>query len=279
MMTRKLNSQSRSIVRFDNWCLWIFLAVVLFLSVGCTPKCYEAKPTEKYVEEMFDDLDDRMDEVDATDSQRREILALSRKFVPNMERLGEQATPATQALVDEMKKEYPDRQRLITINSELLDHYMQFYEAMIPMWKQGHGVLTAKQRPTWAEKDKEPKKPFTGSWRLDGALEYFLTKIEATDHQKHVTIKFKNDLIIRSQPMQFNLEQTRIEMVDEMQKDAPDFDNMQKQFDSIRKDIDAFTIYAIDSYIAWKDEFDPGQKESINTFLNSFRPCEPGQKP
>ena len=263
------------------------VASVLFLlligiggAMGCDPpQCREVTPIEEVEEEMLDKLDDRLDNVDATDTQRMEIRGLAKDLVPRFGALRKITNPKTIALLSELQKDEPERARLRAMHKDFLKIYMDFSKEFVPIVMEGHPLLTPAQRVKWFEDDRKPAKPFKGSWLLDRGLDLFLLRLKATPAQKELTIQIKDELIRRSLPVQKKLSRLRIETIDELQKDEPESGVLYANVAAMGEILDVFILEAIDHYLDWRSSLDQEQKAIVNSYLRSFKPCVPGEKP
>jgi Spy/CpxP family protein refolding chaperone len=266
--------------RFSTKNIAVLLLLGLWVLVGCDPpQCREETPMEEVEEDMFDRLDDQLDEVDATDTQRQQITGLAKRLVPQIDALRQKSRPRTVALLSELQKDEPERARLEAMHKDVLKLYMDFSRDFIPVLMEGHRVLTPEQRIAWFKKDRKPAKPFKGSWLIDRGLDLFLLRLKATPAQKELTIQIKDELIRRSQPMQKKLWRLRIASIDELQKDNPDPEVIFASVETMGKILEEFILEAIDHYLDWRSSLDKEQKAIVDSYLRSFKPCEPGEKP
>jgi hypothetical protein len=230
-------------------------------------------------QEMLDRLNTKLDEIDASDNQRNQIKGLAKQVVPRMKELREITTPKTMVLLDELRKDVPDRAILEAMNKDFLKLYMDLTMEFVPLMLEGHKVLTPEQRAKWFEDEKKPSKPFKGSWTVDQALNLFLLRLRATKDQKELTIKIKDELIRSSLPIQKEVARVRGVIVTELQTDNPNADVIYENAAPVGVLLENFISEVIDLYLEWWSSLNKDQKELVSSYLNSFKPCASGQKP
>jgi protein CpxP len=267
-------------LQFSNTKIYVFLILGLWGLMGCDPpQCREETPMKEVEDDMLDKLDDKLDDIDATDTQRQQITGMAKELVPRIDALRKKSFPKNVALLSELQKDEPERGRLEAMQKDFLKLYMDFSREFVPMLMEGHQVLTPKQRIAWFENDRKPAKPFKGSWLIDRGLDLFLLRLKATPAQKELTIQIKDELIRRSQPIQKELWRLRVVSIDELQKDDPDPDVIYASVESMGALLDGFLLEAIDHYLDWRSSLNKEQKAIVNSYLKSFQPCGPGEKP
>ena len=267
-------------LRFRVASIWILLLVGIGVSMGCDPpQCREVTPIEEIEEDWLDKLDDRLDNVDATDTQRQQIIGLAKDLVPRVDALRKTSHPKTIALLGELQKDEPERARLRAMHKDFLKLYLDFSKEFVPIVMKGHPVLTPPQRVKWFEDDVKPAKPFKGSWWVDRGLDLFLLRLKATPAQKELTIQIKDELIRRSLPMQKELWRLRIASIEELKKDNPDSGVLYANVLAMGKTVDVFILEAIDHYLDWRSSLNQEQKAIVDSYIRSFQPCGPGEKP
>lgn len=266
--------------RLWNFRIVIFLMLGIWGLMGCDPpNCREVTPIDEIEEDMVDRLDDRLDDVDATKAQRQEIEGLARGLVPKIDALRKKSNPRTIALLHELQKDEPSQSRLEAMHKGFIKLYMDFSKEFVPVIMAGHPVLTPKQRVIWFKDDKKPSKPFKGSWLVDRGLDLFLLRLKATAVQKELTIQIKDELIRRSLPVQKEIWRLRIDSINELQKGDPNPNVIYANVEAMGEVLDGFILEAIDHYLDWRSSLDKEQKAIVNSYLRSFKPCEPGEKP
>jgi Spy/CpxP family protein refolding chaperone len=267
-------------LRCCNFWIWFLVAAGVLGLMGCDPpQCREVTPMAEIEQDMLDRLNNKLDEIDATDSQRDQIRGLAKQVVPKMRELREITTPKTIVLLDELQKDEPDRGTLEAMNKDFLTLYMDLTMEFVPLLLEGHKVLTPEQRAKWFEDEKKPSKPFKGSWTVDQALNLFLLRLRATKDQKELTIKIKDELIRSSLPIQMEVARVRGVIVAELQKDNPDVDVIYENAAPMGERIEGFITEVIDLFLEWWSSLNKDQKELVSSYMNSFKPCAPGQKP
>jgi hypothetical protein len=267
-------------LRFSTCKIYVLLILGIWGLMGCDPpQCREETPMEEIEEDMFDKLDDRLDDINATETQRQQITKLAKRLVPQIDALRKQSSPKTVALLSELQKDGPERGRLEAMHKDFLKLYMDFSREFVPVLMEGHHVLTPEQRVAWFEKERKPAKPFKGSWLIDRGLDLFLLRLKATPAQKELTIQIKEEIIRRSQPVQKEFRRLRIDSIDELQKADPDPAVIYTNVETMGALLDGFLLEAIDHYLDWRSSLDKKQKEIVNSYLRSFKPCGPGEKP
>ncbi len=266
--------------RLCNFRILFFVVLGIWGLMGCDPPdCREVTPIDEIEEDMIDKLDDRLDDVDATDAQRQEIVRLAKGLVPKIDALRKQSNPKTIALLNELQKDEPARSRLEAMHKDFLKLYMGFSREFVPVIIEGHPVLTPEQRVKWFEDDMKPSKPFKGSWLVDRGLDLFLLRLKATAAQKELTIQIKDEFIRRSVPVQKEMWRLRLGSISELQKDNPDPNVIYENVEAMGGVMDVFILEAVDHYLDWRSSLDKKQKAIVDSYLRSFKPCEPGEKP
>lgn len=198
------------------------LGCALLLAVGCEPKCREVRPADDVQNQFNETIEDRLDEVDASDAQIAKTQALFAVQTAALERLRAVAFPLQRQIVVELRKESPDRARLFTLIDQMIDASVVYSNTMIDVMVKAHALLDPEQRKAMAKRYSEPSPPVRSSFWIDRGFDYFLLKISATDSQRQLLERIKAQLLKRARLLTREADGVRYAIVSEFAKDKPD---------------------------------------------------------
>jgi hypothetical protein len=256
---------------------WIFVYCMALLAVfwGCNvPKCLEVKPLEEIERDNIENIDDLLDNVDASDDQRRRIFALVRKLTPRLGTLRKRLDPKTHALLDEFRKPAPSRERILGLVVEVFDVLAAFTHNTIPILFEGHKIFTPEQLAKWIEENLEEKEPFEGSWLLDRCIDIFLIRIHASSAQHNLTIELKDEIIRQNVLLQKELARIRRTNVKEFSKANPNPEVVHASVDRAKENLVSFISNVVDYYLSWNANLEPDQQQVVHKYLRRLEPCE-----
>ena len=197
-------------------------ALLLLLAIGCEPKCREVRPGDEVQTQFNDTIEDRLDEIDATDAQIAKTQALFAVQTPALEKLRAVAFPLQRQIVTELRKQSPDRARLFALIDQMIDASVVYSNTMIDVMVKAHALLDGAQRRALAKRYSEPSPPVRSSFWIDRGFDYFLLKISATDSQRQLLERIKAQLLKRARLLTREADGVRYAIVSELAKDKPD---------------------------------------------------------
>jgi len=251
----------------------LVIASALLLASGCEPKCRELQPIAELQADVRERVDDRLDDVDASDAQRTRIHALFAELRPALERMRAQTTPLQRQIVAELRRASPDRVRLALLIGQNVDATQEYVRALVDVMLRAHGVLTPAQRKVLAARAAEPSPPFEGSFWLDRAVDYLLLRIEANAEQRRWFDRIKQHLLARGRLLQRELDAIRVEAAAEFAKDAPDPVRVHASFERGRKIARETLIDLAGFYLLFASKLAPDQRALLAAELVRFEPC------
>jgi len=250
------------------------LILSLLVFAGCSgPECREVKPVEVVEEELIEKIDDRLDDIDATDEQKKAIFSMVRAFMPEYEANRTKMEPKINAVLRELQKQFPDRETVYYLFMEISSAYGQFSYRFVDIIMKAVPVMSHEQRKELLKEEMEPREPFEGSFMLDRSVDVFLFQIEASREQKQLTIELKDTLIAMSQPLQKELERLRLEMIKELTQENPDREKIVSSLAAYTRAIQKFAPEVISYYLKWHAGLKPSQKDMIHSYIKRFEPC------
>ncbi len=251
----------------------LVIASALLLASGCEPKCRELQPIAEVQADVRERVDDRLDDVDASDAQRTRIHALFAELRPALERMRAQTTPLQRQIVAELRRGSPDRARLALLIGQNVDATQEYIRALVDVMLRAHRVLTPAQRKALAARAAEPSPPFEGSFWLDRAVDYLLLRIEANAEQRRWFDRIKQHLLARGRLLQRELDTIRVEAAAEFAKDAPDPVRVHASFERGRKIAGETLIDLAGFYLLFASKLAPDQRALLAGELVRFEPC------
>ncbi len=251
------------------------VAIASVVAGGCNqPACREVKPIADVEEELSESIKDRLDDIDATNAQKKAVLAIAHGFMPKYEAMRRDTQPKTIAFMRELQLHQPDAARIKQLFEELSTRFQLFSYDLVDALVETSHVLTPVQRKTLLKSELKPKKPFEGSWLLDRSIDILLWQINATSEQKELTVEFKDELIRRSQPLQKELERLRLKMVVELGQEKPNADALRADANAFGAALQDFVPQALAYYLEWHGKLKPEQAAVISGYLKRFEPCD-----
>ena len=253
--------------------LTLALGSVLLAAAGCEPKCRELQPIAEVQSGVRERVDERLDDVDASDAQRARIHALFAELRPALERMRAQTTPLQRQIVAELRRASPDRARLALLIGQNVDATQEYIRALVDVMLRAHRVLTPAQRKALAARAAEPSPPFEGSFWLDRAVDYLLLRIEANEEQRRWFDRIEQHLRARGRLLQREVDAIRAQAAAEFAKDAPDPARVHASFERGRKIARETLIDLAGFYLLFASKLAPDQRALLAAELVRFEPC------
>jgi uncharacterized membrane protein len=249
------------------------LVVAAVLAVGCEPKCREVESISEIRAQTLERFEDRFDDADVADAKRPRLQGLIIGTMPRIAKLREETLPRQRQVIAELKRPEPDRARIGALIGKNVDAGNAYMHELIDVLMQAHAVLSPEERARLARDASEPSEGFEGSWLLDRAVDYFLSRIDATPEQRKLVEKMKRDLIARGKVLQRKVDALRREAAQEFAKDKPDVAKMHAALDRGR-DLTRTALYDLAGYyLLLASKLDARQRQLLNAELVRFEPC------
>lgn len=109
---------------------------------------------------VLERLDDKLDDLDATDPQKKEIAALAEALFPDAEQLHAQNRLARKELIAQVKAGKLDPARLHQLVDERSASFTAFAHKVVDQAAKADGVLNAEQHKQLAERAEKLEKRF-----------------------------------------------------------------------------------------------------------------------
>lgn len=100
-------------------------------------------------------VDNALDDVDATDTQRTQIKAISERLVKDGFELRKSKAETKKAVLAQWESSAPDKSKLYALVDARLADFKAFAYKVVDAGVEVHGILNAKQRGILTEKIKE----------------------------------------------------------------------------------------------------------------------------
>ena len=251
----------------------VLLLGALVLSAGCEPKCREVVPLSEVQAGLRERVDDRLDEVDATDAQRAKIQAIFAATEPALAKLRKDVFPLQHAVVAELRRGQPDRARLFTLVDQQIRFGEGYLKTMLGAMFDAHAQLAPEQRKTLMKRFGQPSPPLQESFLMDRAVDYFLLRISANEEQRQLVERILKQLIKRGRALQREGASVRALVAFELAKDAPDRARIDAAFARGRLLTQQTFVELTGYYLLLQSKLDREQRAILDAELVRLEPC------
>lgn len=253
----------------------IFLCVVLggWLG-GCgEPECRKEEALSSVERQVHEDLDDRLDDWDATDAQRKRIHELGDRLLRPVGALRVKINPLVFELTAALRAPTPDRVLISRLLSELIDLYAGYMHDQVPTLLAGHALLTPEQRVVASEPYTEPSELFDGSWVMDRGIEYFLAGLDANEAQRAIARRIRDELIRSVKVYTRRVDGVRLAFAQEMRKPEPDPAQFHRMIDRGAEHTRALVFEMVGYYLYFGQQLGPERRAKLDRQLVRLEPC------
>ena len=122
---------------------------ISFIACGHRSGDMDTDQMQQFIAQRMDRM---LDKIDATDEQRVKIAAVKESFVAEMQKMKASHQEGFKFVIDEIKSEAPDREKLHRMLDERIDAHKAFAHKAIDAALDVHAVLTPQQRTLVLEK-------------------------------------------------------------------------------------------------------------------------------
>jgi Spy/CpxP family protein refolding chaperone len=253
--------------------LLAFMVCGALLGSGCEAECYVVDPLPKVRKELREQVDDTLDEADVSDEQRAKIQKLFAATVRARQTMRDESLPRQREIMAELRRDVPDRARLTELLNKNIDAGERYGHAVVDAILQTHALLTPSQRKTLAANAQKPSEAFEGSWLLDRAIDYFVSRIDATAEQRDLVQRIKLHLIKSGRSLQRQTDALRAEGAREFAKDVPNVAVMHATVLRGRGFVRQTFYNVTGYYLLLSSKLDTRQRALLNAELVRFEPC------
>jgi hypothetical protein len=185
----------------------------------------------------------------------------------------DESLPRQREIMAELRRDVPDRARLTELLNKNIDAGERYAHAVVDAILQTHALLTPSQRKTLAANAQKPSEAFEGSWLLDRAIDYFVSRIDATAEQRSLVQRIKLHLIKSGRSLQRQTDALRAEGAREFSKDVPNVAVMHATVLRGRGFVRQTFYNVTGYYLLLSSKLDMRQRALLNAELVRFEPC------
>jgi len=185
----------------------------------------------------------------------------------------DESLPRQREIMAELRRDAPDRARLTELLNKNIDAGERYGHAVVDAILRTHALLTPSQRKTLAANAQKPSEAFEGSWLLDRAIDYFVSRIDATTEQRDLVQRIKLHLIKSGRSLQRQTDALRAEGAREFAKDVPNVAVMHATVLRGRGFVRQTFYNVTGYYLLLSSKLDMRQRALLNAELVRFEPC------
>jgi hypothetical protein len=242
--------------------------------VGCgEPACRKEDPLTTVERQVHEDLDDRLDDWDATDAQRERIHELGDRLLKPVGALRVKANPLVYELTAALRAPAPDRVLISRLLGDLIDLYAGYMHDQVPTLMAGHALLTPEQRVVASEPYTEASELFEGSWVLDRGIEYLLAQLDADEAQRAIARRIRDELIRSVKIYTRRVDGVRLAFAKEMRKSAPDPAQFHRMIVRGAEHTRALVFEVVGYYLYFGEKLGPARRAKLDRQLVRLEPC------
>lgn len=205
------------------------LAMLLFVGVGlgATAALADSKQDQdthsaRHEARMAEHLNDVLDDIDATDAQRKVVFSELGKLRPEAQKLRATRKAHRQELLAQALSPAPNLDRVHKIVDESSTMTLKLAHKAVDHMLVIHAALNSQQRAELAKQWDLPPRDFKGSWFIDRGLDRALNRIDATDAQRKRAEASKESMVKDAGAMIKSLEAMRAQVLTQWRSDKPD---------------------------------------------------------
>jgi len=245
---------------------------------GCTAECRELEPASAVRQQLRKQVDDRLDDVGVSESQRARIQALFERAFPARMQFRKETVPVLHQLVSELRRDAPDRQVQAALIAQLADSGERYGQVVVDIMLDAHPVLTAAQRKKLAVKAAEPSPPFEGSWFLDRAIDLLMLRIGANDGQEALVDRMKQHFVQEARAVQRKMDSLQVEAAAEFINDKPDRTRIRATLKRARIEAERFMLEIAGYQQLLASKLEPSQRARLGSELVRLEVCPESSK-
>jgi hypothetical protein len=242
--------------------------------LGCgEAECRKEEPLSHVDRKVHDDLDDRLDDWDATDAQRKRVHELGADALKPMGALRAKATPWVFELTAALRAPKPDRVRISKLLTDLVNLYAGYLHDHVPTLQAGHALLNPEQRVVASQPYTEPTDLFEGSWLMDRGIEYLLAQLGADEAQRAAAWRIRTALIRDYKVYTRRLDGVRLAFAQEFRKPAPDPAQYHRLIDRGADHTRRLVFELVGYYLYFGEQLGPERRRMLDRQLVRLEPC------
>lgn len=213
-----------------------------------------------------------LDDLDATDAQREQVLAEVKALVPDVVEIQKQRKPTREALVGELlESKKPDAEKVHGKVDEISGNLVKFGHEVADRALVIHGILTPEQRAALVDELPEPEEGFKGGWMLDAAVDRGLDELDASDAQAELVLDHKERLVAEVPGLQRARSSARRVFVAQLRSDKPDGKKVHATIDRTAAVFTAFGHKVADAALEIAPTLTDAQRKAIRTRMAEHR--------
>ncbi|MEC9396486.1 MAG: Spy/CpxP family protein refolding chaperone [Myxococcota bacterium] len=215
---------------------------------------------EAYMQER---LNERFDDLDATEAQRAAVKAELTKLRPTLEEIHAQRAAYRAELGEQFFNGKLDEERVHAIIDASSDQNTKLAHLGVDAALRLYDDFTPEQRAQMLTRWKHPVRQIEGSYFIDRGLDHAMEVISATDKQRALAEKQKDAIIASANTLIKGLAPLRSQAVEQLESGEPDAKLLHGNLDRASVLITAFAHDAADSLVLFANTLTDEQRATI----------------
>lgn len=247
------------------------LASLTFAGCHRHDRCDEPPSPEQMEARANERINDALDSVDATDSQRARVLALAGDLKPELMKMRGSRRAVRDTVRAELMSDKPDAQRLHALVDEQVTDMVQVAHLAIDKLGETAAVLDREQRRELAQRWEGRGHEFEGGWMMEAAAKHGLDKIDATDAQDELVLGKVDLLETQIEKAMVQKDDTRGVLVTEFGAERPNTMKMSASVDAMAAQIKALGHQVVDAVVEVHATLSPEQRAKVRAWADAHK--------
>ena len=250
------------------------MAFALFLWACDGKPCTDPPKYDERDEELVERLDDMLDDADAYDHQKTRVLKINDGLDDDRVEFRKEYQRIRRRMVNELVAVKPDADVFHALLYDLHTVFMRYVYEVIDQSVKAHRWFTVEQRKAMTESWEEPPDDYKIPWSTKRAIDLAMIEIKATDPQKELVKKLRDDMEVRTDKLLKQQHAVRMELIREWHKKKVDPKVVRKLIDKGALQISLFMHTFTDSAYEVQHALTPQQRMWTNKQVNKLRYCQ-----